>query len=126
MKTNYTYFTITGEFAPETLIERLGFRPDQILPAGGKLPTGKTVEKPTLVFGINDDTKTEVTERMHASIKALIPKEELLAELKVEFGLQYYLEIADWDKGELLIVPFEVSRFLYVSKTFIDLDYYTF
>ena len=123
---NYTYFTISGDFDPKALAQRIGVSPMQILGVGEELLSGEKTEKITLVYGINGDTEKELTERMLASVTPLLDKEELLGELKTDLGLTYYLAVGDFKKDELLIVPAPLARFLYLSGTFRDLDYHTF
>ena len=121
-----SYFMITGDVQAQTLVERIGVAPDKILGKGEALPCGKRVEQTTLLFGVRERTDEPISQSMLFSVSALIDKEELLGDLKEELALTYYLFIPDEYKGELIIVPAPLARFLYLSKTFRDLDYYTF
>ena len=83
-------------------------------------------------IGFNDTYDVNVNNMFRSTLKDLLGKEERLAELKSELGLDYYLvavpEIAS--KGDevhqILSLDADIVEFLYLSKATHDLDYYIF
>ena len=123
---NYTYFSISGEFIPAELIQRIGVEPQTVVLAGQALPSGEIAEKNTLLYGVSEEVEKPLVDCMLFAVTPLLEREEFLGRLKAELGLTYYLFIPDDCKNELIIVPAPLARFLYLSGTFRDLDYYTF
>ena len=83
-------------------------------------------------IGFNDTYDVNVNNMFRTTLKDLLGKEERLAELKSELGLDYYLvavpEIAATgdEVHQILSLDADIVEFLYLSKTTHDLDYCIF
>ena len=120
-----TYFYIVGSARASEIAKELDIPMDTI-----KVSTlGDTT---SMRIGFNDTYDVNVNNMFRSTLKDLLGKEERLAELKSELGLDYYLvavpEIAS--KGDevhqILSLDADIVEFLYLSKATHDLDYYIF
>lgn len=85
-------------------------------------------EKMCLIIGRNERFNINVNEMLRVTLKDLLGKEELLFALKEKYGLTYYLErvpsLSVSEVNPILSLEEDIIRFLYLTKTIDDLDYY--
>lgn len=85
-------------------------------------------EKKRLIIGRNERFNINVNEMLRVTLKDLLGKEELLFTLKEKYGLTYYLErvpsLSVSEVNPILSLEEDIIRFLYLTKTIDDLDYY--
>ena len=85
-------------------------------------------EKMRLIIGRNERFNINVNEMLRVTLKDLLGKEELLFALKEKYGLTYYLErvpsLSVSEVNPILSLEEYIIRFLYLTKTIDDLDYY--
>ena len=118
-----THFEIKGKFNPEVIIKELGVTPDKII---------RKEDYFELHFGYYeryDDVNWEnISDVLYETIKCLLPKEKILANIKDKYNLKYDLPIDTnaLDLEEVLVLDGKVTTFLHWSKTREDLKWYYF
>lgn len=100
---------------------------------GTKLPTtGKPATWSEIDIGYNDHYLTDINEMIRITIRDLLPKIDLLAELNSSKTLKYYLEVvpeivSDCEEIKpMLSLDSDIIAFLYQTGTEYDLDYYVY
>lgn len=84
----------------------------------------------TVHIGECYDFDIDINVMLRKTLKDLFGKEEILVELKREYGLEYYLErvptlVADSDMpNQLLSLDSDIIEFMYKTGTHDDLDYF--
>ena len=123
MKVILTYFAIyfNEELNLDDFCAKLGFAKEEILPL---------VHKDKIVIGENREPSLNVNECLRTTLKDLFGKEDILYQLKQEYGLDYYLAKVVYltPEGVMPILSLEgdIVEFLYLTEAIDDLDYYIY
>jgi len=124
----YTYFCIKGDFAPEVISEMLGLVPDDFHRIGDKRKDGTAYDFASWKFGICDHYDIVAENQMMKTISRLIPKTDVLNEIKRRFDVSFTLEIVStvrFDEPAPCLAPsLEVMRFCCDTGTEMDIDLY--
>ena len=125
----YTYFRITGDFEPDELSNLLELTPSQSWRVGdaGRV-AGTAYEYSVWEYGICEEYDVIVANQMMKTIHDLLPKIDILREIRERFSVELSLEIVpSICAGEInpcLAPNREVIEFCYLTKTDIDIDLY--
>ena len=121
--TCYTYFMITGCTDPATLLEELEVTPYSVT----EREAGKSYD---IKIGLCETYSLDVNDMYRVTLAELFGKEETLARLKQDLGLDYYLisvpELYRDNDGahQILGLDYDIIEFIYLTKTVHDIDYY--
>ena len=128
-----TYFRIIGDIEANELLSTLNVKADKIVNKGDINPKSKKVwEYNDVKIGLNEKYNVDINEMIRETLKDLIPQTEMLANLKKEYNLGYYLVLvpeiySDSDEPkQYLSLERDIIEFLYLTETEVDLDYYVY
>ena len=124
----YTYFCVKGDFAPEVISEMLGLVPAGFNKIGDKRNDGKAYDFASWEFGKCDHYDVVADSLMMKTISPLIPKTDVLKEIKRRFDVSFTLEVVAtvcFDEPAPCLAPsLEVMRFCCDTGTEMDIDLY--
>lgn len=125
----YTYFCITGEFDPDTISELLGLVPEETRKIGDTKRDGSTkYDLACWRFGTCREYDVIVENQMLKTIAPLIPKVDILKEIKAKFDVRFTLEIVPtvrFDESTPCLAPsIQVMQFCCDTGTEMDIDLY--
>ena len=139
MKTKHrcrTYFKISGDFKPESIINVLGIEPSSIKRKGDQytlLNKKRNYEFSTIEIGNNESYNVEVDIMIEKTIKELRTKVKELKELKIKYpDIDYTLEVVpeikpNPDEPNPYLSPTkEIMKFLFEIDAAYDIDYYIY
>lgn len=122
----YTYFKITGDFDPDSISAMLGLLPSKHWRIGDKRANGTAYDFALWEFGRCDDYDVFVDNQMMRTLQPLLPKIEILKEIKrsndVSFTLEIVPSIYVGETAPCLAPSAQVIRFCYETDTDIDID----
>jgi len=128
-----TYFRIIGNFDTKEVLNLINVEADKIYNKGEISEKSKIVrEYDEITIGFNDKYDVNINVMIRKTLKDLTSKTELLASLKKELNLEYYLvlvpEIYTGSEmpNQILSLESDIIEFLYLTKTEQDLDYYIY
>ena len=126
-----TYFRIIGDIEANELLSILNVKADKIINKGDVNPRSQKVwEYNDVKIGLNEKYNIDINEMIRETLKNLIPQAEMLANLKKEYNLGYYLVLvpeiySDSDEPkQYLSLERDIIEFLYLTGAEVDLDYY--
>jgi hypothetical protein len=126
----YTYFKITGNFNPDDITAKLGLIPSKHWKIGDSRKNGTLYNFALWEYGLCEEYDVFVENQMMKTISDLVPKSELLKEIKREYETNLTLEIVPsmyvGDVNPCLAPNREVIEFCYKTETDIDIDLYIF
>jgi len=126
-------FRIIGNFDTKEVLNLINVEADKIYNKGEISEKSKIVrEYDEITIGFNDKYDVNINVMIRKTLKDLTSKTELLASLKKELNLEYYLvlvpEIYTGSEmpNQILSLESDIIEFLYLTKTEQDLDYYIY
>lgn len=123
-----TYFSIRGKFNPDEITAYLRVAPEQVRRIGEPLPNGKKRDIAYWRFGTVVGTDCDINKQMLETIKALLPKEDLLRKIKLTYDAALTLEVVPivrYDEPTPCLAPsLAVMRFCLETGTELDIDLY--
>lgn len=126
----YTYFKITGDFITDKISEILDLSPSKHWNIGDLRKNGTTYDFALWEYGRCDEYDVYVENQMLKTIHDLIPKEQLLQDIKRQFNVNYTLQIVPsiyvGDVNPCLAPSRDIIKFCYETETDIDFDMYVF
>jgi hypothetical protein len=122
----YTYFSITGIFDPDEITAQLGLNPSKQWRIGDLGIGGKPFGVASWEYGRCEDYDVQVENQMMQTIKDLVPKINILQEIKKKFDVDYILEVVPsiytGETTPCLAPNRAVIEFCYHTETDIDMD----
>lgn len=126
----YTYFKITGDFNTDAITETIGLKPSNSWNIGDLRKNGTSYDFALWEYGRCNDYDVYVENQMMKTIQDLIPKIDLLNNIKECYEVYFTLEIVPsiyvGDVNPCLAPNKEVIEFCYRTETNIDIDLYVF
>lgn len=126
---SYTYFCVIykeNSFDLEKFEEKLSIKNFKVSEYASKLKEKNKRFK--IEIGYCNKFNVDVNVMVKETLKELFGKEDILSDLKKEYGLEYYLERVihlERDKVQpILSLDSNIIEFLYKAKVVDDLDYY--
>ena len=125
----YTYFTITGNFNPDTITEIIGLTPDRSWKIGDTRKDGKSkYDFACWNFGTCKEYDVFVENQMLKTITPLLSKVNALREIKQKFDVHFTLELVPtvrFDETTPCLAPsIKVMQFCCDTGTEMDIDLY--
>ncbi len=124
----YTYFSIRGDFDPDTVTALLGLTPDEICRVGEPNGFGGTYSYPRWEFGMCDEYEVLVENQMRKTIAPLLDKVAVLKKIKRENDVAFFLHIVPtvrYDEPVPILAPsLDVMQFCCDTGTKLDIDMY--
>ncbi len=128
-----TYFRIIGEFDTKKVLNLLEVKADNVFNKGEIIEKSKKIrEFDEITIGFNNEYDVNINVMIRKTLKDLIPKIAILADLKKTLSLEYYLVLVPeiYSESEapnqILSLENDIIEFLYLTKTEQDLDYYVY
>ena len=126
----YTYFKITGDFNPDDISKILGLTSKKQWSIGDLRRNGTKYDFALWEYGRCNDYDVFVENQMMKTIEHLMPKIEILNEIKRKFDVFFTLEVVPsvyaGDTAPCLAPNREVMKFCCETNTNIDIDLYVF
>ena len=126
----YTYFTIVGDFDPDSVTSLLGLNPDQSWKIGDLRRNGTAYDFARWSFGRCDQYDAIVANQMRKTIEPLLNKTESLNEIRQKNKVNFYLAVVpSVHAGEIhpcLAPSLDVIDFCHATRTEIDIDLYVY
>ena len=126
----YTYFRIAGDLDPDAVTDMLGIEPGKTHRIGDLRANGTEYDF-ALWCGCRCDDYDIVTDvQMRKTIAPLLPKKDILWEIKRRFDVCFYLEVvptvsAGDEQTPCLAPSLDVMRFCCDTGTEMSIDLYT-
>ena len=124
----YTYFKITGNFNPDEISSILGLTSEKQWCIGDKRLNGTAYDFALWEIGRCTDYNVLTEKQMEKTIELLVPKIDLLKQIKKEYDVDYTLEIVPTvyvnETTPCLAPSDEIIRFCYETDTRLDIDLY--
>jgi len=124
----YTYFSIRGDFAPEVVTDMLNLNPFEFWKKGDVSKGGNEYTTSAWNYGKCEEYDIETENQMMKTISELIPKTDILNQIKEKFDVEFYLEVVPtvYSKNDspCLGPNLEVIDFCHKTRTLIDIDLY--
>ncbi|MDF2611291.1 MAG: hypothetical protein K0R92_2765 [Lachnospiraceae bacterium] len=126
----YTYFKITGDFTTDKISEILNLTPSKYWNIGDMRKNGTKYDFALWEYGRCNEYDVYVENQMLKTIHNLIPKIQILQDIKRQYDVNYTLQIVPSiyvnDVNPCLAPNREVIKFCYETETDIDIDMYVF
>ncbi len=126
--TCYTYFSIRGTFEPDVITEMLGLKPFKSWRSTDLRKNGTQYGFDSWDYGKCEDYDVETERQIKQTISALLPKIEVLKQIKAKFDVEYYIEIVpeiySYNSTPALGPDLEIIDFCHETRTHIDIDLY--
>ena len=126
----YTYFTIVGDFDPDSVTSLLGLNPDQSWKIGDLRRNGTAYDFARWSFGRCDQYDAIVANQMRKTTAPLLNKIEQLNEIRYKNDVNFYLAIVPsvyaGDINPCLAPSLDVIDFCHATRTEIDIDLYVY
>ncbi len=123
-----TYFTIEGKFDPDQITTYLRTAPEQVRRIGDSRPNGEPAKTALWRFGSVSGTGTDIDMQMKETIRALIPKEGLLRQIKLQYNASLVLTVVPivrYDEPAPALAPsLAVMRFCLETGTELVINLY--
>ena len=128
-----TYFVITGDFNANDILNALEVENYEIFKKGEEYKISKRKrEFDEIKIGFNNSYNVDINEMIRETLKDITSKTDILSRLKKEYNLEYSLILvpeiySDSDEPkQILSLDKDIIKFLYLTETDIDLDYYVY
>ena len=126
----YTYFTIVGDFDPDSVSRLLNLNPDQSWKIGDLRRDGTAYDFARWSFGKCDTYDVIVTNQMRKTIAPLLDKIDVLNEIYCKNNVNFYLAVVPsvhaGDISPCLAPSLDVMDFCHATRTEIDIDLYVY
>ena len=126
----YTYFTIVGDFDPDSVTSLLGLNPDQSWKIGDLRRNGTAYDFARWSFGRCDQYDAIVANQMRKTIEPLLNKTDSLNEIRQKNKVNFYLAVVpSVHAGEInpcLAPSLDIMDFCHATRTEIDIDLYVY
>ncbi len=126
----YTYFSIRGEFSPDIITDMLNLKPFKTRKLGDLLPNGKPSITAYWNYGKCEEYDILTEKQMLKTISDLVPKIEVLKQIKEKFDVEFYLEVVpeiySYNSHPCLAPSLDVIDFCHKTRTNIDIDLYVY
>ena len=126
----YTYFTIVGNFDPDSVSLLLNLSPDQSWRIGDLRRNGTAYDFARWSFGKCDTYDMTVANQMRKTIAPLLDKIDILNEIRYKNSVNFYLEVVpsvhSGDISPCLAPSLDVMDFCHATRTEIDIDLYVY
>ena len=126
----YTYFTIVGDFDPDSVSLLLNLNPDQSWRIGDLRRNGTAYDFARWSFGKCDTYDVIVTNQMRKTIAPLLDKIDVLNEIYCKNNVNFYLAVVPsvhaGDISPCLAPSLDVMDFCHATRTEIDIDLYVY
>ena len=126
----YTYFTIVGNFDPDSVSLLLNLNPDQSWRIGDLRRNGTAYDFARWSFGKCDTYDMTVANQMRKTIAPLLDKIDILNEIRYKNSVNFYLEVVpSVHPGHInpcLAPSLDIMDFCHATRTEIDIDLYIY
>ena len=126
----YTYFTIVGDFDPDSVSRLLNLNPDQSWRIGDLRRNGTAYDFARWSFGKCDTYDVIVTNQMRKTIAPFLDKIDVLNEIYCKNNVNFYLAVVPsvhaGDISPCLAPSLDVMDFCHATRTEIDIDLYVY
>ncbi len=126
----YTYFSIRGEFEPDVVTDMLGLKPFKICKIGDLSSNGKPYQTACWDYGKCEEYDIETENQMFKTISDLIPKIDILKQIREKYDVEFYLEVVpeiySYNSHPCLAPSLDVIDFCHETRTNIDIDLYVY
>lgn len=126
----YTYFKIVGDFIPDIITKKLNLEPSKFWNIGDLRKNGTEFDFALWEYGRCDEYDVYVENQMVKTIHDLIPRVQILKEIKKQYDVNFTLQIVPSiyvdDVNPCLAPNRDVIKFCYETETDIDIDMYVF
>ena len=126
----YTYFTIVGDFDPDSVSRLLNLNPDQSWKIGDLRRDGTAYDFARWSFGKCDTYDVIVTNQMRKTIAPFLDKIDVLNEIYCKNNVNFYLAVVPsvhaGDISPCLAPSLDVMDFCHATRTEIDIDLYVY
>ena len=126
----YTYFTIVGNFDPDSVSRLLNLNSEQSWKIGDFRHNGTAYGFARWSFGRCDEYNVIVANQMRKTIAPLLSKIDLLNKIRCENNVNFYLEVVPsvyvGDTSPCLAPTLDIMDFCHATRTEIDIDLYVY
>ena len=126
----YTYFTIVGDFDPDSVSDLLDMKPEKSYKIGDLRPGGTAYDFARWTVGRCDEYDVIVANQMRKTIAPLLNKISKLNEIQHKNAVNFYLEIVPsvyaGDINPCLAPTLDIIDFCHATRTEIDIDLYVY
>ena len=126
----YTYFTIVGDFDPDSVSHLLNLNPDQSWRIGDLRRNGTAYDFARWSFGRCDAYDVIVANQMRKTIAPLLNKIEILNEIHLKNDVNFYLAVVPsihaGDISPCLAPSLDIIDFCHATRTEFDIDLYVY
>ena len=126
----YTYFTIVGDFDPDSASRLLNLNPDQSWRIGDLRRNGTAYDFARWSFGRCDTYDVTVANQMRKTIAPLLGKIDTLNKIRHENNVNFYLAVVpsvhSGDISPCLAPSLDIMDFCHATRTEIDIDLYVY
>lgn len=126
----YTYFTIVGDFDPDSVSRLLNLNPDQSWKVGDLRRDGTAYDFARWSFGKCDTYDVIVTNQMRKTIAPFLDKIDVLNEIHYKNNVNFYLaavpSVHAGDISPCLAPSLDIMDFCHATRTEIDIDLYVY
>lgn len=124
----YTYFSIEGDFNPDTVTEILGLKPSNVRYVGQELKNGRKSSLALWEFGHCDNYNTITANQMEQTLRPLYDKIDVLNKMREIYDVRFCLSIVPTayknNSCPALAPSMEIIDFCHATRTEIDIDLY--
>ena len=124
----YTYFSIRGDFDPDVVTSMLELNPYKSWKSTDKRSNGTQFGFACWDYGRCEEYDIETENQMMKTIANLIPKINILNQIKEKFDVEFYLEVVpkiySKNASPCLGVNLDIIDFCHRTRTLIDVDLY--
>ncbi|MEE1043524.1 MAG: DUF4279 domain-containing protein [Clostridia bacterium] len=124
----YTYFSIRGDFDTDVVTSLLGLQPYKTWKSTDTRKDGKPHGFSCWDYGKCEEYDILTENQMLKTIADLIPKIDILKQIREKYDVEYYLEIVpeiySYNSHPCLAPSLAVIDFCYETRTNIDIDLY--
>ncbi len=126
----YTYFTIVGDFDPDTVSDALNLKPAKAWKIGDLRPGGTAYDFARWSTPRCDEYDADVANQMRKTIAPLLYKIDTLNDIRRKNNVNFYLEIVPHvyagGISPCLSPSLDVIDFCHATRTEIDIDLYIY
>ncbi len=124
----YTYFRIVGDFDPDVVSEMLSLKPEKSWKIGDLRKNGTVFDFANWDYGLCEEYDVVTDEQLKKTIASLIPKVDILQEIRRRYDVCFYLEVVPTivygETTPCLAPSLEVMKFCLDTQTKISIDLY--
>jgi len=126
----YTYFSIWGDFDPDVVTQLLDLKPFKAWKKGDSSGDGKPYACSGWEYGKCEEYDIETANQMLKTISDLIPKIDILKQIREKYDVEFYLEVVpeiySYNSHPCLAPSMDVIDFCHETRTKIDIDLYVY